>query len=152
MALSEGERKTEVSKILSSLDARKGTSWQDSQHFLLFCATGLNALQARERAGSGVICEHSVVCCLCKEMWTHRAVLKNRSTNSIDHVPRLSYINSNGFVHSKSKINKTLFCYILRAFVKKPEIKVIRSRKTEITAVGIRCADHATPSIRKSWH
>jgi hypothetical protein len=24
--------------------------------------------------------------------------------------------------------------------------------KTEITAAGIRCADHATPSIRKSWH
>jgi hypothetical protein len=24
--------------------------------------------------------------------------------------------------------------------------------KTENTAVEIRCADHATPSIRKSWH
>jgi hypothetical protein len=23
---------------------------------------------------------------------------------------------------------------------------------TENTAVGIRCADHAPPSIRKSWH
>jgi hypothetical protein len=22
----------------------------------------------------------------------------------------------------------------------------------DLTAVGIRCADHATPSIRKSWH
>jgi hypothetical protein len=25
-------------------------------------------------------------------------------------------------------------------------------KKTELTAVGIRCADHATPSIRKSRH
>jgi hypothetical protein len=25
------------------------------------------------------------------------------------------------------------------------------SRKSGLTAVGIRCADHATPSIRKSW-
>jgi hypothetical protein len=24
--------------------------------------------------------------------------------------------------------------------------------KTENTALGIRCADHVTPSIRKSWH
>jgi hypothetical protein len=26
------------------------------------------------------------------------------------------------------------------------------SRKSRFTAVGIRCIDHATPSIRKSWH
>jgi hypothetical protein len=25
-------------------------------------------------------------------------------------------------------------------------------RKPRLTAVGIRCGDHATPSIRKSWH
>jgi hypothetical protein len=25
-------------------------------------------------------------------------------------------------------------------------------KKTELTAGGNRCADHATPSIRKSWH
>jgi hypothetical protein len=28
----------------------------------------------------------------------------------------------------------------------------LRSRKSRLTTVGIRCADHATPSIRKSWH
>jgi hypothetical protein len=27
-----------------------------------------------------------------------------------------------------------------------------QSRKPRLTTVGIRCADHATPSIRKSWH
>jgi hypothetical protein len=26
------------------------------------------------------------------------------------------------------------------------------SRKLRLTAIQIRCADHATPSIRKSWH
>jgi hypothetical protein len=25
-------------------------------------------------------------------------------------------------------------------------------RKSRLTAVGIRCADHVTPSIHKSWH
>jgi hypothetical protein len=29
---------------------------------------------------------------------------------------------------------------------------VSASRKRSLTAVGIRCADHSTPSIRKSWH
>jgi hypothetical protein len=28
----------------------------------------------------------------------------------------------------------------------------IRSGNPRLTAVRIRCADHATPSIRKSWH
>jgi hypothetical protein len=28
----------------------------------------------------------------------------------------------------------------------------VGSRKQSLTAVGIRCADHATRSIRKSWH
>jgi hypothetical protein len=28
----------------------------------------------------------------------------------------------------------------------------VRSRKPRLTTGGIRCADHATPSIRKSWH
>jgi hypothetical protein len=27
-----------------------------------------------------------------------------------------------------------------------------RSRKPRLTAVGIRCADHVTPSTGKSWH
>jgi hypothetical protein len=26
------------------------------------------------------------------------------------------------------------------------------SRKPRLTAMGIRCADHTTPSIHKSWH
>jgi hypothetical protein len=29
--------------------------------------------------------------------------------------------------------------------------EVYRSRKPRLTTVGIRCADHTTPSIRKSW-
>jgi hypothetical protein len=28
----------------------------------------------------------------------------------------------------------------------------VRSRKPRLMAVGIRCADHVTPSARKSWH
>jgi hypothetical protein len=31
-------------------------------------------------------------------------------------------------------------------------IKVCCARKPALTVVGIRCADHATPSIGKSWH
>jgi hypothetical protein len=31
-------------------------------------------------------------------------------------------------------------------------IGAIRSRKPRLTTVGIRCADHVIPSIRKSWH
>jgi hypothetical protein len=31
-------------------------------------------------------------------------------------------------------------------------IYIIPVKKTELTAKGIRCADHATPSIRKIWH
>jgi hypothetical protein len=32
------------------------------------------------------------------------------------------------------------------------EIVAAPVKKTENTTGGIRCADHATPSIRKSWH
>jgi hypothetical protein len=32
------------------------------------------------------------------------------------------------------------------------EIVAAPVKKTETTTGGIRCADHATPSIRKSWH
>jgi hypothetical protein len=28
----------------------------------------------------------------------------------------------------------------------------LRSIKQRLTTVGIRCADHATPSTRKAWH
>jgi hypothetical protein len=67
MAVSDREQKGEVSKILSSLDVRERTSGTDSQHFLLFCVTGLNASQAGERTGCDLICEHSIVFCLCEE-------------------------------------------------------------------------------------
>jgi hypothetical protein len=30
--------------------------------------------------------------------------------------------------------------------------RAVGSRKPRLMAVGIRCADHATPSTRKSWH
>jgi hypothetical protein len=33
-----------------------------------------------------------------------------------------------------------------------PLDKRLRSRKPKLTAVGIRCAGHATPSTRKGWH
>jgi hypothetical protein len=32
------------------------------------------------------------------------------------------------------------------------EKKQLRSRKLRLTAMGIRCANHATPSIRNSWY
>jgi hypothetical protein len=32
------------------------------------------------------------------------------------------------------------------------EIVAAPVKKTETNDRGIRCADHATPSIRKSWH
>jgi hypothetical protein len=32
------------------------------------------------------------------------------------------------------------------------EKRIAQSRKPKLTAVGIRCADHATPHIRQSWH
>jgi hypothetical protein len=38
----------------------------------------------------------------------------------------------------------------LRSYLK--EKWRLRSRKLRLTTVGIRCADHATPSICKSWH
>jgi hypothetical protein len=38
----------------------------------------------------------------------------------------------------------------LRSYLE--EIVAASVKKTENTTGGIRCADHATPSIRKSWH
>jgi hypothetical protein len=32
------------------------------------------------------------------------------------------------------------------------EVAVPGLENRDLTAVGIRCADHVTPSIRKSWH
>jgi hypothetical protein len=49
-------------------------------------------------------------------------------------------------------------CFLIYLSLFKPtflileKIKVIRSGKPSLTAVGIRCADHATPSIRRSWY
>jgi hypothetical protein len=45
-------------------------------------------------------------------------------------------------VHSASWVH-------LRSYLK--EIKAAPVYKTDVT-LGIRCADHATPSILKSWH
>jgi hypothetical protein len=38
----------------------------------------------------------------------------------------------------------------LRSYLKEKVASPVK--KIENTAVGIRCADHATPSIRKRWH
>jgi hypothetical protein len=44
----------------------------------------------------------------------------------------------------------TIFFYTLVIYL--VLLKGDRSRKPRLTTVGIRCADHGTPSIRKSWH
>jgi hypothetical protein len=36
--------------------------------------------------------------------------------------------------------------------IKEELLKTIRYRKPRLTAMGIRCAEHATHSIRNSWH
>jgi hypothetical protein len=40
----------------------------------------------------------------------------------------------------------------LRYFMKYLHLLVAAVKKTDITAVGIRRAEYATPSVRKSWH
>jgi hypothetical protein len=40
----------------------------------------------------------------------------------------------------------------VRIYLQQVMTLLIRSRKPRLTTVGIRCADHATPSIRKGWH
>jgi hypothetical protein len=57
--------------------------------------------------------------------------------------------------HGTAKLTSDLKSFItsgvqLRSYLE--EIVVAPVWKTENTAVGICCADHATPSIRKSWY
>jgi hypothetical protein len=44
------------------------------------------------------------------------------------------------------------FGYLISCYFKIRFNIIIRSRKPRLTAVGIRCAVHATPSTTKDWH
>jgi hypothetical protein len=43
-------------------------------------------------------------------------------------------------------------CLVKWSLIQDGFINITKVYKTEIMVVGIRHADHATPSIRKSWH
>jgi hypothetical protein len=60
-----------------------------------------------------------------------------------DNRTKANVIKMKEFLSKKNLILQIILMYIPL---------IIRSRKPRITAVGIRYADHATPSIRKSWH
>jgi hypothetical protein len=53
---------------------------------------------------------------------------------------RLNIANRNSTLKQKTAPSFVFCCVLYPVY------------KTENTAVGIRCADHATPSLRKSWH
>jgi hypothetical protein len=53
--------------------------------------------------------------------------------------------------------HKGIFEDNIKIYIKYTSWKLVEKvaapvKKTELTAGVIRCADHATPSIRKSWH
>jgi hypothetical protein len=54
-------------------------------------------------------------------------------------------------INSFGAVKKYTPVQILTMILQK-QLNGYRSRKSRLTTVGIRCADHATSSIRKSWH
>jgi hypothetical protein len=78
--------------------------------------------------------------------------------NSREEVVTLLFFRG---TRSTEKFGRKCFPYIKiltkRLFVWSSQLnfvllRLLRSRKPKLTAVGMRCADHATPSTRKSWH
>jgi hypothetical protein len=63
---------------------------------------------------------------------------------------RNKYVSGRRVFQTKvEKKNETNHFYPVHFYV---SFGVLNVKKTELMAGGIRCADHATPSIRKSWH
>jgi hypothetical protein len=49
-------------------------------------------------------------------------------------------------------LSDTRVCSLSLLIFPSPFLFIRRSTKPRLTAVGIRCADHATPATRKGWH
>jgi hypothetical protein len=80
-----------------------------------------------------------------------------RSSETSDHSGSTQcHISEDGILHNPSVV-PARFWYISAWFTKQSYVTdcmgyTFRSRKPRLTAVGIRCADHATPSTRKGRH